>query len=332
MPIKVLGLSSRESGCSYHRVQLPLVHMEGGDRIVCDVPTSEILERGWDVLTYNRICLFDEMWQTLKDLTNYKVVMDIDDYWELPPSHPMYQTYKTLSKRIINNIHHADLITVTNEALANKVRPYNSNVIILPNAIPYGLEQFTSDRLPSDMVRIFWAGGSTHERDLNIVRNPIKRLTQYQNIRMVIGGYVESDTWRRMFSSFTSGGELHYMKIEGLPPTEYMTMYEHADIMLVPLEASIWHSCKSNLKLLEAATKKIPVICSKVQPYSVDEDAPVLWVETQSDWFKHLKLLINEKEAREEYGRNLFDWADRKYNFAAINRQRQSAFANLIGA
>jgi glycosyltransferase involved in cell wall biosynthesis len=330
--MKIIGLAQKESGCGYHRIQLPLVHMESGERIVCDIPTAEILERGWDVLTFNRICLFDEIWPNVKEATGVKVVMDMDDYWELPPSHPLYITYKTLSKRIITNIEHADLVTVTTEALAEKVRPYNANVIILPNAIPYGLEQFTADRVESDMVRVFWAGGSTHERDLEIVRGPIKRLIQYPNVRMVLGGYTESMTWRRMFSSFTSGGELPYMKIEGLPPSEYMSMYEHADIMLVPLEESRWHSCKSNLKLLEAAAKKIPVICSRVPPYSVDEDAPVLWVEKQSDWYKQMKYLINDKEARENYGQRLFEWANRKYNFAAINRQRQSAFADLIGA
>jgi glycosyltransferase involved in cell wall biosynthesis len=110
-----------------------------------------------------------------------------------------------------------------------------------------------------------------------------------------------------------------------------MAIFAHADIMLVPLEQSDWHACKSNLKLLEAACKKIPVICSKVAPYSND-DAPVLWVEKQSDWYKHMNYLLNNPEAAVELGQQLYEWAIREYNFADINGRRKAAFENLIRA
>jgi glycosyltransferase involved in cell wall biosynthesis len=109
-----------------------------------------------------------------------------------------------------------------------------------------------------------------------------------------------------------------------------MGMYSHADIMLVPLEDSEWHGCKSNLKLLEAACKKIPVICSDVEPYSND-DAPVLWVEKQSDWYKHMNFLINNPKECINLGNKLYEWAIKNYNFADINGRRKAAFENLIG-
>jgi hypothetical protein len=81
---------------------------------------------------------------------------------------------------------------------------------------------------------------------------------------------------------------------------------------------------------LEAACKKVPVICSKVAPYSND-DAPVLWVEKQSDWYKNMNYLINNKQACIDYGERLYEWAIREYNFADINGRRKAAFENLIG-
>jgi glycosyltransferase involved in cell wall biosynthesis len=330
--MKILGLSYPDSGCGFHRVVLPLGFMPDVEAFVTNLPTEEKLQEGWDVLLYNRISVFDNDWPATKEVLNCKIVLDLDDYWVLPANHPNYHTYQQMAARIENNIRQADMVTVTNEQLAAKVRPYNDNVHIFPNALPYGEHQFTTDKVPAERTRIFWAGGSSHEPDIAILKNPIKRLQSHaNNITMVMGGYVESETWRRMFSHFTAGLTLSNLPLPGLPPLNYMAMYAHADIMLVPLENTDWHGCKSNLKLLEAACKKVPVICSKVAPYSND-DAPVLWVEKQSDWYKHMNYLINNPEAAVELGQQLYEWATREYNFADINGRRKAAFKNLIGA
>jgi hypothetical protein len=120
--------------------------------------------------------------------------------------------------------------------------------------------------------------------------------------------------------------------IKGTTPDQYMHMYKNADIMMIPLMKSDWASCKSNLKILEASVKSIPVICSAVEPYTMDHDAPVLWARNQSDWYKHLKFLINNKNARIEYGQNLNQWAKEKYNIFEINKSRKATFENLIGS
>jgi len=80
-----------------------------------------------------------------------------------------------------------------------------------------------------------------------------------------------------------------------------------------------WYACKSNLKILEAASKKIPCIVSDVEPYNVDEDCPVLFVKNQSDWFKYIKFLTLNKQARIDYGEKLYEWAKEKYNFTTAN-------------
>jgi hypothetical protein len=156
-------------------------------------------------------------------------------------------------------------------------------------------------------------------------------------IKMVLGGYNDSDAltkylWDQMFNSFTCNGQLPYTKLSSLEPINYMQHYEWADIMLVPLEKSSWHGCKSNLKLLEAACKKVPVICSKVEPYTLDMSAPVLWVEKQTDWFKHIKDLILNPNKRIEYGEKIHEWARTNYNLFEVNKGRKQAFDNLVKA
>lgn len=336
--MKILGIAHPNSGCGYHRIVLPLTFMKDASGVVTNLPTDETMSEEYDIVFYNRVSMFDDNWDYVRDKLKCKVILDMDDHWILPSNHINYYDYKHMEGRIENNIRTADLVTVTNEILANAVRKLNENVLILPNAIPYGYHQFTDEKSEDERTRIFWAGGITHEGDLEILKNPIRRLIAHKNqIRMVLGGYTETDEvskwiWDKMKGYFTSAEKLEYRLHKGTTPDKYMSMYNDADIMLIPLLESEWSACKSNLKVLEAASKGLPVICSNVRPYNLDTDAPILWVNSQPDWYKHIKFLLNNKNAREDYGQKTKEWAARKYNFFEINDNRRWAFEKIAGA
>jgi len=334
--MNILGLSQQTSGCGYHRILLPLAYMQGVSAYVTNFITEDKIE-GVDLVTYNRLCPYDSDWAGFRKLMNYpKIVMDIDDYWILPPNHINALDYQHHTPKIIANIQDADAVTVTNWQLADHVYKYNKNVHVMPNALPYGVNQFHNRKVQSDKVRIFWGGGSSHAADLEILRNPLKKL-KGQNIQMVLGGYTDinpesKQVWDKMASAFTSGGHLDNVKIPGTLPTTYMDMYQHADICLVPLENSTWHACKSNLKLLEAAAKEIPCIVSNVAPYNVDYDCPAFFVNSQKDWAQYLQLLINNENLRKQNGQALKKWAETSYNFSRINDSRKQLFIRLCEA
>ena len=335
--MNIIGITNQNSGCGYHRVLLPLGFMDGIKGYVTNFITPEKTD-GWDILLFNRLSPYDSNWRDTKDLLKCKVVMDIDDYWVLPPNHLNYNQYKIFGDRIENNLREADMVTVTNHELLEKVLPFNSNAHIFPNALPFGHNQYHEEKRDSELIRIFWCGGVSHEEDIKMLRGPISKLKIHADkIKMVIGGFTDTDEysrsiWQRMFSAFTAGGQLPYMKLHSTPPTTYMQMYEHADIMVIPLENTEWHSCKSNLKVLEAASKRIPVIVSNVAPYNHDPDMPVLWVNSQKDWFSHLNYLILNADARAEYGNKIYDWANKKYNIKEVNQRRFVAFSDLCKA
>lgn len=332
--MKILGISHPNSGCGYHRIVLPLMFMENITGICTNKPTDEMLSEKWDVLFYNRVSMFDNNLEETKKQLGCKIVVDMDDSWLLPTNHLNYHDYVDMNQQIENNLRVADTVTCTNERLANLIKPFNKNVHIIPNALPYGYHEFTSEKSEDEKIRIFWCGGITHEGDLELLKNPFRKLSLHKDkIKMVLGGYTATDElskwlWDKMLSYFSNSMKLDYEIINGTTPDKYMSMYNNADIMVVPLLKSDWSACKSNLKLLEAATKGIPVICSKVEPYSIDTDAPVLWVEKQSDWFRHLNFLINNKNARIEYGEKIKEWAGRKYDFFTINNARRTTFEN----
>lgn len=335
--MNILGLTNKNSGCGFHRVIMPMAFMNDIEGHITNIPPEEILAKHWDILLFNRISVMDNRFDDLKS-KGTKIVMDIDDDWILPPNHISYYEYSNMAERIENNLRQADLVTCTNQRLFNRCKKFNDNVLIFENAIPYGEHQFTEDKIESDKVRIFWCGSVTHEPDLELLRNPFKRLLPHKDkIEMVIGGYSDNNElskyiWFKMWQHFTLSNKLPNQILKGLDTTEYMKLYEQADIAVIPLEKSDWHGSKSNLKILEAAAKKIPVVCSYVEPYLHDVDAPVFWVKNQSDWFTHLNKLILNKDLRNEYGEKIYQWAKGKYNFADINARRRNAFADLIKA
>jgi glycosyltransferase involved in cell wall biosynthesis len=227
----------------------------------------------------------------------------------------------------------ADLVTVTNEALRDEVikAGFNKNVEIIPNGLPFGEDQFTDIREKSDRVRFIYTGGITHERDVRIVKNPMKRLAADPEIQekahFQLCGFQDNEAWHRMVNSFTCGFKLPSSIRTGMKVTEYMNFYNEADCLLVPLVDSVFNSMKSNLKVLEAAAKKIPVITSAVMPYMNCPHA--IKVKQQTDWYKKIKTVLNSPDYRHDKGMRNYQWCNEHFNLKKINESRQAIYSSL---
>jgi hypothetical protein len=359
--MKILGLTYRDSGCGWHRILMPMGFMDNITGYISNLPTAEKLMEPWDILLYNRLCSIDKDWDDFRRNMSSKIIMDMDDDWILPPGHINYFNYKAIQPRIENNLRNADLVTVTHARLAEKVYPFNHNVEVFPNALPFGHDQYTTDKFPSEVVRLFWAGGISHVKDIELLRGPMKRIKDLP-VQVVIGGYtydeekakelerkifeakrerkdvsaLEQDyfsilhtknQWDKMVSAFTCGLKIPGAVLHNLSVREYMGHFMHGDIMLVPLEDSPWHSMKSNLKLLEAAAKGMAVVCSKVLPYD-EGNPPVEWVVNQGDWYKGVKKLL-DKGYREERAEALREWAE-QFNLFEVNKRRRECYLKTV--
>ena len=330
--MRILCITSANSGVGLHRIMMPIVHLEKEYALITDVLNDEILEQGWDIVLINR--MLNEITASQMDAwrTKYgfKLVVDNDDYWELSESHLLYWRYKynNIGKQITNFLEIADLCTCTHERLASEISFYNKNVHILPNALPYGQEQFMDNKTEDYKVRLFWSGSGTHERDIEILRQPFKRL-QGMNIRTIIAGYndAEKPIWDKMIDSFTCGLKLNPTIYNYAKVTEYMGAYTDSDISVIPLVDNKFNAMKSNLKVLETATKKNPAIVSHVNPYL---DMPVHYVKSQRDWYRHIRDLVSDADMRKESGQALFEFCQKKYNFHEINLDRKYIYNKLI--
>lgn len=338
---RILAIGIPNNGVHYHRIHLPLSKMPDVYVLFTDFINDEVLQRGFDVVLCNRFvhgCSYQQM-EDYRKKYDFRLIVDIDDYWILDPWHILQGSYPTTE--IVNYMMIADIVTVTHDRLAMAVQPYNENVEILPNALPYGDDQFGAVKvsieesgvdIPKDSLRVLYAGGVTHEKDLNIIANPWKRIASDKVLKdklsFVLAGYDDTNPkmatiWHRMISNYLCGFKLNGYVRQPLPPDRYMAFYAEADICIAPLVESRFNSMKSNLKTLEAAAFKLPILVSNVHPYI---ESGGIKIESQSDWFRYLKLLSKSKEAREDYGNFNFEYSIKNHNFESINTKRKHIY------
>ena len=333
--MRILVITQQNSGVGYHRLMLPIYFMPKTYAMFTDTLTDEVLSDNYDILFINRFIPNVHIDQLIayREKYGFKLVVDIDDYWHLDRWHILYDVYPT--QAIIDHIKIADLVTCTNEGLWDLIREFNTNVAILPNALPYGEDQFTDVRTESDKVRFLYAGSITHEKDLRLIQFPLKKVHSDVQLRDKVHfrlcglddpNQYSRIIWHKMIHYFTAGLRLGDVR-RALPVTEYMNFYNEADCTIVPLVASKFNMLKSNLKVLEAACKKIPVIVSNVPPYQ--ECKYALKVDHQPDWYRHIKNIATDAIYRNEVGLANFEWCNEHYNLHKINKTRKELFQCL---
>jgi glycosyltransferase involved in cell wall biosynthesis len=337
--MRIIAVGYRNSGVSYHRQFLPLSFMKKDHAFFTDVLNDETLKDGYDILLINRYIQGMALEEVLayKRKYGFKLVVDIDDFWHLDPWHILYSNYPY--KQIMDHIRAADLVTCTNDDLQIQIKELNKNVHVLPNALPFGQDQFTDLYIPSEdgRVRFVYTGSVTHERDVAQLKNPMKRVAsdQYvsERIHFAICGYEPENRyvhpiWHRMINDFLCGFKVPGYVKESLSVEHYMNFYNEADVSIVPLVYSKFNSMKSNLKVLEAAAKKIPVIASCVKPYS--DCLYIHPISSQSDWYTAIKKMATDPIYRQELGQANHQWCVDNFSLDKINESRHQLFKSIL--
>lgn len=125
---------------------------------------------------------------------NITTVMDIDDNWDVGQYHPLYLSNKAIKapEKITTNFTLVDYVTTTTEIFANKIRKWNKNVHIFPNAIDPDEEQYQPIKYPSERIRFGFVMGSSHERDMEQIKGLSEKLVAAglkDKIQLVLCGY-----------------------------------------------------------------------------------------------------------------------------------------------
>lgn len=137
-----------------------------------------------------------EIYKKLKQQRPDQIIIgDIDDHWLVDPSHGLYQIVKhqQLDKKIIENLKIFDYVTTTTNYFANKIRQFNKNVLVFPNAINPKERQFTPNREENTKIGVGYLGGSSHLKDLGLLQGMTNVLSNdkdlFDKMQFVLCGF-----------------------------------------------------------------------------------------------------------------------------------------------
>lgn len=261
------------------------------------------------------------------------VILDIDDYWNLTKEHPAYNQYKQLGLQqdIKTGIALADIVTTTTETLAQHIRKINPNVHVLKNVIDPNDEQWKPRAITSPLVRFGWIGGVFHRPDVELMKASFKQVSRDKDLLKQIqlcGTFARNDEYVEIEKVFTNNyaalDESYKQYLFNFTPTaehigyfkpyrrlwakdvySYGDLYNQIDVALIPLVASPFNACKSELKLIEAAAMGKAVICSNTEPYQQYLAPKINCLSGNSGWYAAIKQLANDSELRAELAANL---------------------------
>lgn len=307
------------SGCDYHRIILPFQGKTWSPRE--------------DVLIFNRVFSrgVQEVWK-LKQL-GYKIIVDLDDYYDLNSEHYLKTVFVHHSENIQSMLKLADVVTVTTEFLAYKIRHLNRNIVVIRNALPYDEGQFTLSNDKDSGTPVIWAGGASHKHDLQLLENT------FHSSKISIAGYqyfakgTQNIVERLTNEQWTSimGYLPHAKYVSAVKDLDtYMKVYDGHRVAVAPLVNNEFNRCKSNLKILEAGAKGLPIVCSRTLPYyNPVDDRVVVYAENKDQWYREVtKFIVNPRYA-EDKGAALAEHVRLHYSLEDANRLRKQVLESL---
>lgn len=323
--MRILVVSSHKGGIHYHRQVTPKDNLR--EEYNCTIGFADIenvfnfyKQSKWDIIWWSVLAPMDEFavkkYFALFRKLGSKVVVDIDDSWHrdsdilLAEDKEMNDLYVWATEASISS---ADLVTTTTKRLAEYIRPFNKNVVVLPNALNPSEYQWEVVDREIDMT-FGYLGSTKHERDLRLVDYNFKEedkecvvaLKEYEDIL----------------------GATQVLELKDIDT--YGTMYDAIDISIAPLVDTNFSRMKSPLKLVEAGFKKKAVICQDIPPYSDHKDLVehCLTVPIKGSWREAIESLTPNKVKEMQEG--LHKVAVENYNISKVNKTRYEAFLSLL--
>jgi len=330
-PMKIFLAIPNLSGVEYHRLIVPMVTFAkqyGSDVKIMPVNASENEKDQWidrlpkdtTHVIFNRnispnIFRPEQALMKIKERTNgkCKIICDVDDYWYLPKNHILWDYYDklNLSKCIRSNIEMADVVWCTTKELKDEIKSINQNVHIVRNCLDTSEEMWNGDRANKAFDKFLYAGGTTHQHDLKLMRGALK------NVDFTIKGTnKQMRKWQRKY--FPNAKRLPFSDL-----TSYGDIYRDYGIVLAPLENNKFNNLKSELKIIEAGTFGRCVLVSDCHPYKNHIKHLKNGIRVKDgEWHKWINWIKGNHDAQREFGNALKDYVVKNYKLNNENKIR----------
>jgi glycosyltransferase involved in cell wall biosynthesis len=317
------GLSSDQkmiTGSWYVRVMLPYlsptVVRETNVVIGKSLPSLGeanivLLQRDAGNLTIHDLKFWLSEWKS----ANGRLIYEIDDDL-LDEGHLKARGFNKCVSDVVEKVHFlirsADMVHVSTNSLAERIKSMNSNVYVIPNALDASMWKLRFPRQhdgglygrpPNGPIRIGYIGTPSHQADMNLVKDALNAVEKKYS------GKVEVEVIGA-FQNITP----FFGKRVGLPkkhdyPNFVKWLFErvHWDIGIIPLVDDSFNRSKSYLKFLEFAALDMALLVSDVPCYRTiakHNQNCLLASATTEDWIEKLSQLIEDKILRQRLAEN----------------------------
>lgn len=222
-----------------------------------------------------------------------RVIYDTDDAIDLvDESNPAYSFSRTRIAQARFMMENADLVTTTTPELASHLRRWSPAVAVIPNSVDPE-EWMVQPRDRSGELRIGWAGGNTHYRDVALVTDALSTLQSKFKFQFVVHGLTTMASVRDLYRDrLQSQGEafrctphgrairefldksacLQYEFHPSVPTCDYVNSLcsLKLDVGVAALSDNPFNRKKSCIKYYEYAMSGAVSLASKVLPYSAE--------------------------------------------------------------
>jgi len=259
-------------------------------------------------------------------------VGDFDDWWKLDTEHIFYRNYLNdgVTDKLIAFLEAVDYVTCTTELLAEEIRRYNPNVVVLPNAMDMNYPSHKAEK-KTDKLTFGYIGGHCHGKDVELLRGLNNRLNGDYTFRLM--GYDGSEVYNHYADVLSDGGRkvTHFDYVPKQEIWTYHKLYNYLDVSLVPLVGNKFNSMKSELKLIEAGFFKKAVVVSNVEPYSglLKHGVNCLKVDKPRDWVKNCQRLIDSPQLVTDLGEALYETVQ-PYSIDEVNKKRLKFYKDVL--
>jgi glycosyltransferase involved in cell wall biosynthesis len=227
------------------------------------------------------------------------MVLDIDDALYLGSGRD----------RLLGLCRRAQVVVCGNKILAGELSNFSRRCVVIPTAVDTGLYQVRTDYRLNGRLRLGWLGSSMSiEQTLLPFMNVLAEIRRRLPFELV----VISDEPPR-FS--TDPGWSRFLQWS---PAVEISIANHLDIGLMPLQDNPAQRAKCGAKLLQYLAAGLPVIAT---PVGVNRDLVAdgvtgCWAVQPDDWRQAIQRLAEQEKLREALGRAGRESVVRNYSIA----------------
>lgn len=311
----VFGWLADNDGCGYYRIMQPLQELQRlgyKAKASSSFQPSEFTE--FDTIVAQRTCVLgpSTVIEKLHQAKRNHLVFEVDDdLLRVDRSNEKcyhVYTHPEIVENFERNASLANLVTVTNEVLANVMRKYNPNVAVIPNFIEEkyidmpSLDIIANQGTPEEFnlsetmrennfVSVAYQGSETHRKDFELIRDQLILLNDKNpKLRYIFQG---------------ARYDIPHVHIPWIS-NDMQRYYQHInyDIGIAPLASTNFNNSKSYIKALEYAARGIPIVASDEPPYHdfVKHGETGFLFKHPYQFKKYVQQLIDDEAMRKEMG------------------------------